>query len=800
MMKKIPALICLVLAFSIQHLAFGQSTPTTVKYSANAMLYQLTGSTQATNYVPLTNVVTLTPYPFNSGNITIMSPSFYGTLPIYVYPDTNGIAYIAAAPNDYIVNIAGINQGVRISVPISTNVLNMADLVTQGAGTPIYTNPNTNFFVAVDTNDTTPALLWYKIAAGTNITLVVTNVGGNEQLLISSSGGSGTVPAGILTNGSIITNLSGILPASQLPSTNVYDGSFVANLTMTNSLTLGPFLFQFSTNVLVSTNAGDPVANGNWTWLPLTGLYTNYNTFAYRKFVGGQWSTYNSAGSERYRGTNGALLGIVDTPINGASPGPGFSFGWIFSVNTGTAYFNTNAPISGLNLLNVNFKSAVTWPDWFFYQQNAGQLIGINSGGQFVENNNNGWNSNGLDGLIDTNNGGFQGAATTDVRQITMLNPSNQFGGTVAFAQNWSPTNGLISYTTPSGDTVVSNPADGSYVITTKSGLNSTRSGTITASGFVGNATYATNSGTAAFANAAKANLLITNFYSMQTRFADAMNGSDANDGSENSPWATIACAQTNTPTGWLLVLNPGTYATAVTNFAIDYLLQNGATATFRPGAVNTFTNSIDGRGTVVFDTSLGCTNSNSTNNVQVLTCHSANLYLGTAGSDCLKSYGARYTFFTDNAFLNLSANNAGAPMPEVNPSDILVVHVKDTTTDYNIGQLDIKLDTGTWLQPNGGGNSLGSSNSVISAQQYIATVGTGPFAKLSWNVAGFRWDVRYTHSDTNKVAFTSTNMVFVGNPYFDTTNVSVTGPYLGAYQTSDGLLHRCTNGVPSTF
>ena len=87
--------------------------------------------------------------------------------------------------------------------------------------------------------------------------------------------------------------------------------------------------FVSSTNVLVSTNAGTLAARGVWAWNG-TG-YTNHETLAYRNFVAGQWSTYTN-GIEIYRGTNGAALGVTDTPIGGAGPGPGFFVGGYFTI------------------------------------------------------------------------------------------------------------------------------------------------------------------------------------------------------------------------------------------------------------------------------------------------------------------------------------------------------------------------------------------------------------------------------------------------------------------------------------
>ncbi len=185
-MKKTLSLLLLSV---ICHLpsAFGQlATP--IQYNAKAMLFQMFGTTNAQNYIAATNPFTLTPYPFNAGNIVVNGGSFQYALPTTFSPDTNGNAFISAAPNSYLLNIQGINQGVEIAVPPTTNLQQMASLVIAGAGTYLYTNPNTNFYVAIDTNDLTPGLLAGKLAAGPGISLAVTNSGGNEQLVVSNAG------------------------------------------------------------------------------------------------------------------------------------------------------------------------------------------------------------------------------------------------------------------------------------------------------------------------------------------------------------------------------------------------------------------------------------------------------------------------------------------------------------------------------------------------------------------------------------------------------------------------------------
>jgi hypothetical protein len=85
-----------------------------------------------------------------------------------------------------------------------------------------------------------------------------------------------------------------------------------------------------------------------------------------------------------------------------------------------------------------------------------------------------------------------------------------------------------------------------------------------------------------------------TNFNTLKTKYADAVNGSDSNDGSADKPWLTDNYAQTHTPAGWTLALAPGSYG--VTNCGINYYLQAGAFLTIQP---QTGTNKVSGLGDV---------------------------------------------------------------------------------------------------------------------------------------------------------------------------------------------------------
>lgn len=148
-------------------------------------------------------------------------------------------------------------------------------------------------------------------------------------------------------------------------------------------------------------------------------------------------------------------------------------------------------------------------------------------------------------------NVGLSAAAVAAQIAATNANSATVYAGTAANANNWAPTNGLISYTTPSGDMVVSNPADGSYVITTKSGLNSTRSGTITAGGFVGNGKFLTTTQGVITVDASQ--WLTNTYYSLSPTYAgvSALTPSDA-------AWTNMLSVVTNMGRRVRLVLPVG--------------------------------------------------------------------------------------------------------------------------------------------------------------------------------------------------------------------------------------------------
>ena len=89
-----------------------------------------------------------------------------------------------------------------------------------------------------------------------------------------------------------------------------------------------------------------------------------------------------------------------------------------------------------------------------------------------------------------------------------------------------------------------------------------------------------------------------TNFTTVNTVFVDALNGSDAFAGTATAPWATLAHAQTNTPSGWTIAVNPGTYSDVLTNAVVNYYLANGASVKV---AFLTGTNIVTGSGNVTF-------------------------------------------------------------------------------------------------------------------------------------------------------------------------------------------------------
>jgi hypothetical protein len=118
---------------------------------------------------------------------------------------------------------------------------------------------------------------------------------------------------------------------------------------------------------------------------------------------------------------------------------------------------------------------------------------------------------------------------------------------------------------------------------------------------FTGNGSGLTNLSAAFAALATKSFFVIgTNWANVNATYVDALNGSDANNGTISFPWATIAHAQTNqnTPNGWTCAVNPGNYSVnTITNALINWYLASGATVVVANSAG---TNVISGNGNVI--------------------------------------------------------------------------------------------------------------------------------------------------------------------------------------------------------
>lgn len=174
-MKKI--LTSLIFAFVLSTSAFASI----VEYYASDFFWDFGSSS-----TPLTNSFSL--QPAVSSAITIYGTRLIWGPPQTVYPDTNGHALFNLYPNSYRLLINGSTYGIIVSVPDNALTNELVNLISSGAGSYLYNNPNTNFYTAIDTNDLTPGLLAKKIIAGPGIGLAVTNAGGNESLVVSNAG------------------------------------------------------------------------------------------------------------------------------------------------------------------------------------------------------------------------------------------------------------------------------------------------------------------------------------------------------------------------------------------------------------------------------------------------------------------------------------------------------------------------------------------------------------------------------------------------------------------------------------
>jgi hypothetical protein len=360
---------------------------------------------------------------------------------------------------------------------------------------------------------------------------------------------------------------------------------------------------------------------------------------------------------------------------------------------------------------------------------------------------------------------------------VTMTNALNSFTGTFTNSTYYGNGGGLtnLNATNLTGTVPLSNLAS---TVVTNNATGVTLGGIFTGP-LIGNASYATNAGTATTATTAgtatnspfgplgtssvlssNAFQFSINFLTKNTKYVDAGNGSDANDGSVNYPWATIGYAQVNTPTGWTIAVAPGSYADSATNGQVNWYLCNSASVNFN--FIGPMTNNILGQGIV------NLSNTGDGVNTQYCTIYCSSL----SGSIGLVSYG-NYTVYCDNA--SCSFNGVGG-------TNSFSLFCKNTLTLGGLSSLPVlNLRANTIILSPGGGQSYSvGSGSSFNAVSVITTTSM----PLIFIGQAFIWAVEtasIASPSTPKVIFQS-GMTFVGNPMF---NGSVTAPsFTGAYQT----------------
>jgi hypothetical protein len=169
-----------------------------------------------------------------------------------------------------------------------------------------------------------------------------------------------------------------------------------------------------------------------------------------------------------------------------------------------------------------------------------------------------------------------------------------------------------------------------------------------------------------------------TNWANVNVKYVDALHGSDANNGSINFPWATINHAQTNgnTPVGWTIAVNPGTYSDWVTNLVYGWFLASGANVTVY---ANNGTNTISGTGNITlqggvapFNVSITCAtfngyagDSQANGSFATVHCQTANS-IGEGGNGVALSV-SDYIIFCDNCYIqNPHFGGSGYPGFEI--------------------------------------------------------------------------------------------------------------------------------------
>ena len=519
-----------------------------------------------------------------------------------------------------------------------------------------------------------------------------------------------------MTNGQSLGWTNGNLTAS---------GSMAAG----TSLSVGNASFVVSTNYLTSAGAGSPLAVGNWYWVASSGTYTNIYTLAYRKVNAGVWSTYDSNNIEQYRGGPSVVTNVAETPIAGTAPGPTWVLGQAFNLGgswfvgtlnqtNGQILFNgTAVPVT---LLNFTAPNGLTWA--------AGSATSTLNG----------------NGGITAAGGNFNVSSSGSV---AVISTGVYYGNGGGLTNVVSATNALHLLT---GDTT-----------TNLTLVNAT--GNLT-----GNAATATSSFF----------VIGTNFLNKNTMFVDAGTGSDANVGSEGFPWATIAKAQTSTPSGWTVAVAPGSYVDKITNFNVQWWLSAGTSASLLvTNVAGYFTNTVYGNGNITLN-SMGYAYSN-----QVLTvfCNDFSFasltkqgpgfaitaYCTTAGLQLLSSGGL--LLHGNSSFGGPGANDYLNVYASGN------IYVGPIAPDF-VNPSTLSLDCKSIILSVSGTRAL-TTNSIWRAQTCFNNVG----GTINFGGVGqkFVWAVGQTICNGFALTF-PTGEIFINDPYFDIapTATSPAGEY----------------------
>jgi len=399
-----------------------------------------------------TNPITIQPWP--TSIVGIVATNYVPGPAMTFYPNTNGVVQTFLYPNQYRLTWSGLPQSVIFSVYPSTNVLNLSQLPSTGAGVYWYTN-NANYLVLGSPGDTQPGTLTGKIGAGTSIYLTTNNVGGSLQAVINvnlSNNWSGTFTGtGVALTQLQATNVqpnTGALDSSLMPGNLWYLNNYLSSIFPTN-LAYGP-----STNIpgnswpaviLGGTNNGINVAAGNTAIL--SGIGCNIYSGASNSIIAG--------GSQNLAAGYAANTFIVGgtnntTSYNTQPPAWGGIIGgmrnWQYGPSSVILGGSNNYCLGGQSIIAggqknyiqvggfnswaggsgamIAYPSCWVWADWpgtnvTFQATGTNQYLIRAIGGVGINTNNPGTNS-----LEVWGNADFQSASIQGTNMFTLFNPA----------------------------------------------------------------------------------------------------------------------------------------------------------------------------------------------------------------------------------------------------------------------------------------------------------------------------------------------------------------------------------------